>query len=552
MTNIWHKTIDRSFFSDATALVKQIEDLRESNNTRQRVLAGDLVTEGKNPYEIYVYIKTIDFDYCLIKNVKTGVLKIVDEETVNPLVSRMTMIMGEHANKPASEGLVVFPCQIELDHILRGINLSIAYSHPSKGNEDVILHEILHPSFHLYPNSTFGNVEDEDKDDFEKNKDRFGRKFIQSENVWIAHRARRDGTIEFSSPEFIGPFNKVLFKDPGSESSLPQFELPSKMQLPGLPQDFQKYVVPLRRDYDQSSSFHEDYYQLPGLPKNVKLSRNHDLFLSFPQPPRPPFMSPIFSKPEKVFEQKPMISYPKGFEDLLNQTLQTMMPGFEKLYQYVQMIKPPLEQYEDSNDDLEKLLQCEEFKAPAPLTLPEHLQFYLKVVDIEMKPNSVHTGGLHVEGLAEEHIIATGIYYMNCPLDSSILFKRNYTEDEANYLLGFMSQDISHLFRSDLEGTHCSVGELQIDGSQSQIVMFPNSHIHKVQPIFNHTKETVHRQLIVFFLVDPEYQVPDWSTVDLKQVISTRDNHQALTDNMSDRMRSKDTLEPLDINFCEH
>lgn len=244
----------------------------------------------------------------------------------------------------------------------------------------------------------------------------------------------------------------------------------------------------------------------------------------------------------------------------LEQLLPKMMPGFRQTFQYLESLTRPYkddsfpDDYFDDVDEVRDLKDIDIEKGQQAL-LPHRLQFYLKVVDIEIPADTWYEGVWHLEGMPQEHIIATGIYYLNiaapyCELKSPHLaFKRDYQCNEHIYLFSSVGQTVASTVH-ELMANYMPLGSLETKGGHA--VFFPNTHIHRVQPFYNSTSETIHRQFVVFFLVDPEVTLPDFGLSEPKSVVDTRANMDALTENMKTRMVCKETLNPRKINFCEH
>lgn len=249
-----------------------------------------------------------------------------------------------------------------------------------------------------------------------------------------------------------------------------------------------------------------------------------------------------------IGKKQPNIS--NAMSEYLCQLLYHMLPDFQRTYNYV-LSHPgiPDDDYQANYTYDTSILNVEEVKEGEEVKLPNTLQFYLKVVDIKIDPFATHEGVWHVEGLPEEHIIATGIYYLDCPLTSKILYKRDYTSDEIDFLYSTIRQSTPASYDRAFRNSHMPLGEVTITGNST--LFFPNTHIHKVQPIYNDTEEAIHRQCVVFFMVDPKVTLFDWDD-DFVVLINTGDNPAVLKANMQDRMLYKDTLNPREINFCEH
>ncbi|KAG8968716.1 hypothetical protein FRC05_001427 [Tulasnella sp. 425] len=126
-------------------------------------------------------------------------------------------------------------------------------------------------------------------------------------------------------------------------------------------------------------------------------------------------------------------------------------------------------------------------------------QIIVKLANIHLTPEKpVYPGGSwHVEGLANERIIASGIYYYDSEniTESELQFRRVVTADDLDY-----EQDDE-------------LGVMRVWGLK-RCLAFPNIYQHKVSP-FELTDKTKpgHRKIVALFLLDPEK--PRFSTTDI-------------------------------------
>ncbi|KAI8346693.1 hypothetical protein B0O80DRAFT_467497 [Mortierella sp. GBAus27b] len=136
------------------------------------------------------------------------------------------------------------------------------------------------------------------------------------------------------------------------------------------------------------------------------------------------------------------------------------------------------------------------------------LQVIVKLANIELTPeNPKYTGGSwHVEGMANENIVASGIYYYHT---------ENITESRLNFRIQVQEPEYE---QSDYQGCRIMYGLedeepliQNLDGivtKQDRCIAFPNIYQHQVQPfeLADPTKAGS-RSILVFFLVDPEIPV---------------------------------------------
>lgn len=113
----------------------------------------------------------------------------------------------------------------------------------------------------------------------------------------------------------------------------------------------------------------------------------------------------------------------------------------------------------------------------------------------------------HLEGLPEEHIIATGIYYYDFEniTKSSLSFRVNVDGDSVDY-----AQDCSEMFErhSGLSGYDRDFDEIleigSIETTNDLSIVFPNFMQHKVSKFSLKDKTKIgSRKILVFFLIDP-------------------------------------------------
>ncbi|KAF9929590.1 hypothetical protein FBU30_001431 [Linnemannia zychae] len=177
----------------------------------------------------------------------------------------------------------------------------------------------------------------------------------------------------------------------------------------------------------------------------------------------------------------------------------------------------------DFGDDYEAQYTFEKTRVPKPLEIPEFtpresppkytlsqpggkpLQVIVKLANIELTPeNPTYEGGTwHVEGMANDNIVATGIYYYH---------SENISESRLNFRIQVREPDydqnddsgVLHMYDLKNEGALCQ----SLDGvitKQDRCLVFPNTYQHQVQPfqLADPTKPGS-RKILVFFLVNPE------------------------------------------------
>eukprot|EP01080_Neovahlkampfia_damariscottae_P007026 gene7026-11191_t len=133
------------------------------------------------------------------------------------------------------------------------------------------------------------------------------------------------------------------------------------------------------------------------------------------------------------------------------------------------------------------------------------LQVIVKMANIELTPeNPIYPGGSwHMEGMENERIVATGIYYydqLNIS-ESRLAFRQAVIQPESR------GQDYGRIFglwnQSKLNQQIGSITALE-----DRCIAFPNYYQHAVQPFELENKKKVgHRKILVFFLIDPKFEI---------------------------------------------
>jgi len=167
------------------------------------------------------------------------------------------------------------------------------------------------------------------------------------------------------------------------------------------------------------------------------------------------------------------------------------------------------------------------FKPPPrpPLALSlrgRQLQVIVKLASIRLTPEApVYKGGSwHVEGMSDEAIVATAIYYASCEntTASSLAFRQahsNYVPSAQNY----HDEDGAVYEVYGLANGSMLTQQLGTCSTiEHRALAFPNTLQHRVQP-FKLADETKpgRRDILVFFLVDPTKRITSTANVPPQQ-----------------------------------
>nr|QDK64581.1 histidine kinase Sln1p [Ganoderma lucidum] len=149
------------------------------------------------------------------------------------------------------------------------------------------------------------------------------------------------------------------------------------------------------------------------------------------------------------------------------------------------------------------------------------LQLIVKLANIVLTPeNSKYPGGSwHVEGMENEHIVATGLYYYACDniTESRLSFRATAGLPDPWYMVRYHEQ-------SDHKGTVVAwgLGEKSplnqdigyVVAAEGKCVAFPNVYQHCVQPFeLADPAKPGFRKILCFFLVDPTTKIVSTSDV---------------------------------------
>lgn len=187
------------------------------------------------------------------------------------------------------------------------------------------------------------------------------------------------------------------------------------------------------------------------------------------------------------------------------------------------------------------------------------VQVIVKLANIVLSPEQPEYGGgvWHVEGMRDEAIVASGIYYYDQEnvAESSLAFRGSFSEEEVMVRifcvlrtcegkLTFSSRSllsttkaITAALKLSLEsksaspppsrsptdpassGEPCVQEFNSLSTSPSRCIAFPNIYQHRVSP-FSLLDPTLpgHRKILVFFLVEPTHRIPSTTEVGPQQL----------------------------------
>ncbi|KAK7709768.1 hypothetical protein SLS64_006009 [Diaporthe eres] len=140
----------------------------------------------------------------------------------------------------------------------------------------------------------------------------------------------------------------------------------------------------------------------------------------------------------------------------------------------------------------------------------EGLQVIIKLSSIELTPEKpeYEGGNWHIEGMLNEHIAATALYYYDVDnvTDAKISFR---TEAELDGMdMRYEQAEIFGVASSNLRDERPFQNIGSVTTPQGRLLAFPNTLQHKVEPfgLVDKTRPG-HRSFLVLWLVDPHYRI---------------------------------------------
>jgi hypothetical protein len=153
----------------------------------------------------------------------------------------------------------------------------------------------------------------------------------------------------------------------------------------------------------------------------------------------------------------------------------------------------------------------------------EGLQVIVKLANIHLTPDkpSYDGGSWHIEGLLNEHICATALYYYDSDnvSDNFLDFRETVWAEDIDDVPYEQSRydHLEQLF--DVENGGRAVQHLgHVRTRQGRLLAFPNVLQHRVEPfsLMDKTRPG-HRKILALFLVDPFLRIPSTANVPPQQ-----------------------------------
>eukprot|EP01119_Soliformovum_irregulare_P002602 TRINITY_DN1284_c0_g1_i4.p1 TRINITY_DN1284_c0_g1~~TRINITY_DN1284_c0_g1_i4.p1 ORF type:complete len:583 (+),score=153.64 TRINITY_DN1284_c0_g1_i4:31-1749(+) len=152
------------------------------------------------------------------------------------------------------------------------------------------------------------------------------------------------------------------------------------------------------------------------------------------------------------------------------------------------------------------------------------LQVIVKMANIEIDPAENYPGGTwHVEGMSNEKIVASGIYYYDMDnIESSLLHFREAVEqpytprDQSVQSEGV--DECSKVYGMDAWNPLLSQERGHVECIADRCIVFPNTMQHRVGAFkLKNAKKPGVRKILVFFLVDPTIRILSTADVPIQR-----------------------------------
>ncbi|CAJ1967646.1 unnamed protein product [Cylindrotheca closterium] len=249
--------------------------------------------------------------------------------------------------------------------------------------------------------------------------------------------------------------------------------------------------------------------------------------------------------------------------ELLGHLFSQALPLIESVYGYCRVVKEKhirMESHERVDYSYTSVVKPIEEQ---PISLRgKQLQVVTKIVDYELGPGETYEGVWHVEGMSHEEIVATAIYFIDRDEEiegGELLFKRAFHKQEASYIFSHVDQvrprDVEFIIDEGLQ----PLG--QVKTVRGRLLVFPNSHVHKVTELKNASIVTdggkKKRRIIVFFIINPERRIVSTREVPVQQeyaggMMTHTEALQHRLALMKERKYTKQDWNVRGIELCEH
>lgn len=240
----------------------------------------------------------------------------------------------------------------------------------------------------------------------------------------------------------------------------------------------------------------------------------------------------------------------------LERLFECSLPMFEQVYSYAKELRFVQAEMFDCFDEAEYAYRPDIIEASLK---GRALGVIVKIVEYDLRDESSRIeGAFHVEGMSSDHILATASYTLRrdeAMEGAELEFRRAFLDFEGWHIYYNVPQ-CRHWKAEEIvdEGVR-PLGSVSMD--EGRMVVFPNSHIHKLSTMrLKDGAKEGKRRVVVFWLVDPEAEVVTTQHVPIQQCEDGMTRERALWHRlqlMEERRKHKGKFNTeRKIQLCEH
>lgn len=182
------------------------------------------------------------------------------------------------------------------------------------------------------------------------------------------------------------------------------------------------------------------------------------------------------------------------------------------------------------------------------------LQVIPKIVEYRVNQEENFDGVWHVEGMSHENILATAVCVVKRDRNfagAEIEFRRFLFEEEGNALMYNTPQNAHRPTDMMAGGDVRPLGRMKTPARR--VMVFPNSHIHRLSSMYSSDGHDALRRIVVFWLVNPERPIISTANIAPQQnVTSLEDAKRYRLSLMAERKLHKEDYSDREVSLCEH
>jgi len=197
----------------------------------------------------------------------------------------------------------------------------------------------------------------------------------------------------------------------------------------------------------------------------------------------------------------------------------------------------------------------EVYKGSKSISLRDRsLQVVTKIVEYRVNREENFDGVWHVEGMSHEEILATALCIVKRDENfagAEIEFRRFLFQEEGDELASSTPQNAHRPTDTMGSGDVRPLGRMKTPADR--VVVFPNSHIHRLSSMYSSDGIDATRRIVVFWLVNPDRPIISTANVPAQQgVISLDDAVRNRLTLMAARKVHKEDYNARSVDLCEH